>query len=205
MRQVLGRNQILPDIPITIGRQPFVGGSQMPIENLPSGHLSGQNVTAYFASVFQFSPKEAATIMGVHTLGGAGLAESGYVGDWTSRSYAFDNDYYRAIIAPTSIDQSCPQGPITTLADPNSQCNGWEVREIRSDAGRKFQWRHSCNPDGSGCVRLMLHVDMGLFKDIDEFICTAADAKTRTHRCEVEGQVSPQWGCQVCTHCSQEC
>jgi hypothetical protein len=190
MRQV-GRSDILPDIPITIGRQPFVaGGSQMPIENLPSGDLIGQNVAAYFAGVFQFSPREAATIMGAHTLGGAGRAESGYVGTWTRRRDVFDNDYYRAIIAPTSTDRSCPQGPITTLADPASRCNGWEVREIRSAAGPKFQWRHSCDSDGRGCVQLMLHVDMGLFKDIDEFICTAADADTTTHGCDVEGQVS---------------
>jgi hypothetical protein len=183
---------IVPDIPITIGRQAFlVGGSdEPPTEILPAGPSSGQNVQDYFADVFNFSPEEAATIMGAHTLGGADRAESGYVGPWTRRRDVFDNEYYRNIRAPRSRDRSCPQsGP--TSPDPTSQCNGWEVREIRSAAGLKFQWRHSCDQRGRGCSQLMLHADMGLFKDIDEFICTTAHVDAGANGCQVEGQVSP--------------
>ena len=188
MRQ-RGRNDIVPDIPITIGRQPF-GGAQLPEEILPSDHSSGQNVEAYFGEFFNFSPQEAATIMGAHSLGGASPAASGFVGPWTRRRDVFDNEYYRAIsIGPASTDESCPQGSI--VLDPASQCNGWEAREIGRRASRKTQWRHSCNSDGTGCVQLMLHADMGLFKDIDEFICTTADADAGTNGCQNEGQVSP--------------
>jgi hypothetical protein len=199
-----GGNAIVPDIPITIGRQPFAG-PQPPNEILPAGHFNGQNVEAYFAEVFQFSPEETTAIMGAHTLGGAGRAESGYAGPWTPRRNVFDNEYYGAIIFPRSADPSCPsEGPITL--DPASRCNGWEVRQIISATGRKFQWSHSCNPDGTECVQMMLHADMGLFKDIDEFICTAADAAARTHDCQVEGQVSPAAGAVsiCCTHCFLE-
>jgi hypothetical protein len=190
MRQE-GGNDIVPDIPITIGRQPF-GGAQLPEEILPSDHSSGQNVEAYFAEFFEFSPEEAVTIMGAHSLGGASPAASGYVGPWTTRRDVFDNEYYRAIsIGPASTDDNCPEGPI--VLDLASQCNGWEVRmrEIGPPVGRKVQWRHSCKSDGSGCVQLMLHADIGLFKDIDEYICTTTDAEEGTNGCQNEGQVSP--------------
>jgi hypothetical protein len=181
---------IVPDIPITIGRQPFVGGSEQPTETLPADHSSGQNVEAYFAEVFKFSPEEAATIMGAHTLGGAGRTESGFRGPWTRRRDGFDNEYYRNIRAPRSTDQNCPQQDLIS-PDPTSQCNGWEVRQIRSDAGRKYQWRHSCDSEGSGCTQLMLHADLGLFKNIDEFICTTDHVGAGTNGCQDEGQVSP--------------
>jgi hypothetical protein len=187
MRQV-GRNDIVPDVPITIGRQPF-GGAQLPAETLPSDHSNGEGVEAYFDEFFHFSPEEAATIMGAHTLGGANPAASGFVGPWTSRRDIFDNEYYRAILNPPSTDQNCPQGPI--VLDPTSQCNGWELRGVGRPAIRKFQWRHSCNSDGTECIQLMLHADMGLFKAIDEFICTRGDADEGRNDCQDEGQVSP--------------
>jgi hypothetical protein len=35
----------------------------------------------------------------------------------------------------------------------------------------------------------MLHADMGLFEDIDAFICTTDDAATGMSDCEADGQV----------------
>jgi hypothetical protein len=184
-------SRIFP-LPLVGPQQPFGDGSEQPTETLPADHSNGQNVEAYFAEVFNFSPEEAATIMGAHTLGGAGRAESsGFRGPWTRPRYVFDNEYYRNIRAPRSTDESCPQqDPI--IPDPNVPVQwmggAWDYICCWS----KFQWSHSCDSEGSGCcTQLMLHADMGLFKDVDEFICTNAHVGAGTNGCQEEGQVSP--------------
>jgi hypothetical protein len=175
---------IIPDIPITFGRWAFDG--TRPFENLPlkSGHSNGMDVATYFSEFFNFNEEEAATIMGAHTLGGAEPTESGYRGPWTGRRDGLDIEYYRNLITAPPVNQG---------GRPNGQGQGprnrWEVREIVSALGRKFQWSHSCNADGTGCKQLMLHADMGLFKDIDAFICTTDDAAKGTSGCEADGQV----------------
>jgi hypothetical protein len=179
-----GGGPIVPDIPITFGRSAFNG--TQPFENLPlkSGHSNGMDVATYFSEVFNFSEEEAVTIMGAHTLGGAEPTESGHRGPWTGRRDVFDIEYYRNLITPPPPVLNPPIQSTTP-----SQVNMWEVREIVSALGRKFQWSHSCNADGTGCVQLMLHADMGLFKDIDAFICTTDDAAAGTSGCEADGQV----------------
>jgi hypothetical protein len=174
---------IVPDIPITFGRW-TLNGTQ-PIENLPlrSGHSTGMDVATYFSEVFNFNEEEAATIMGAHTLGGAEPTESGHRGHWTGHRDVFDIEYYRNIITAPS------GGPPNGQGAPQGTPSMWEVKEIVSAMGRKFQWSHSCNADGTGCMQLMLHADMALFKDIDAFICTTDDAATGMSGCEADGQV----------------
>ena len=179
---------ILPDIPITIGRSALDGTP--PIENQPGGHSNGMDVVTYFSEVFNFNEKEAATIMGAHSLGGAEPTESGHLGPWTGRRDVFDNEYYRNIInappgAPPGVTPNGQGPPQSRQGTPSM----WEVTEIVSARGRMFQWSHSCNADGTGCIQLMLHADMALFKDIDAFICTKDDAATGMSGCETNGQV----------------
>eukprot|EP00440_Ansanella_granifera_P040180 gb/GFBE01043581.1/.p1 GENE.gb/GFBE01043581.1/~~gb/GFBE01043581.1/.p1 ORF type:complete len:502 (+),score=103.83 gb/GFBE01043581.1/:1-1506(+) len=69
---------------------------------------------------------EAAALMGVHTLGRAQVANSGYHGWWSDpeNSRRFNNDYYVSLLAKGWVPERAVSG--------NSQKNQWE----RSDIGR---------------------------------------------------------------------
>jgi hypothetical protein len=162
-------NEVIPPIPITFGRAARVNGS-VPVEVLPDAQTGGQAVQTFFWDTFGFTADEAATILGAHTLGGASRPTSGYVGSWVAsqRRDILNNGYYRALLNPRAATQ------------------GWELQRIGTGNETKFQWRHSCADDGSGCRDLMLHVDMALFRDIDAFLCPGPDAATG---CRLKGEV----------------
>ena len=72
----------------------------------------------------------------------------------------------------------------TNSAEDADRCNGWEQVRMAGFEGAapKFQWRHSCkhyaadDPNNvEGCTHMMLNIDMGLYLDLENHICTADD------------------------------
>ena len=51
-------------------------------ENLPSPHLSYQDLMDLFATEFGFNADEVVALLGVHTLGGAETFNYGFKGSW---------------------------------------------------------------------------------------------------------------------------
>ena len=103
---------------------------------------------------------------------------------------SMDIQYYENLFNPTPLDctesQTNPEvGGIAGCvnlkeadlcnATVGSRCRGWEQVAIRStdeNGARviKYQWRHSCDALGNGCIHLMLNADMTLLRDFDDFM-----------------------------------
>lgn len=172
-----------------------------PPEHFPSNGpaSSGQQLAAYFEDKFDLTPREMVTLMGAHTFGGARRTESGHTGMWTQSKNKLNVDYQLNLIDPIPIycDAPTASGPDdcdyisatnSTSSDGDcgagyefydGRCFGWEQQQITNeglnDFPDRFQWRHSCNEDGLNCTHIMLNADMGLYRDLDGFICTDQD------------------------------
>ena len=203
--------EVIPEIPITYGRWSYDAdaGHDVEPEFFPEdgGHSSSFTISDYFNTEFGFNLAETATIMGAHTLGGARIEESGFKGMWTQSKNRFNVDYYSAMMSPNPID--CTEAredpgvgpdegciPLSTdlecenaINDPlRGRCQGWElVKVIKEPGDFKFQWQHSCDDNGDGCTHIMLHADMSMFKDIDQYICQVGEDD---RGCTAVGEVS---------------
>ena len=104
---------------------------------------------------------------------------------WTQSKNKFNNDYQLQMLHPIPIhcDAATAQGfsdcaflseaGAERIPDLMQQCSagnegrclGWELIKIANKNnihGPKFQWRHSCREDGSGCTHLMMHADVSI-------------------------------------------
>ncbi|CAB9512493.1 ascorbate peroxidase Hydra magnipapillata [Seminavis robusta] len=99
----------LPWVPLRTGRNTYTSGRT---EDIPpnSGFGSGDHaaVTDYFATNFGMTERQFAILLGAHTLGGADVDNSGYVGDWTASEDRFNTAFYN------------------DMQDPPGDNNGWE-------------------------------------------------------------------------------
>lgn len=91
---------------------------------LPDPEKSCKDVEDNFVKRLGLDWREAATLMGAHTLGRAKAKNSGYVGWWSDRlnSGKFNNNYYSSLLLKGWIPQNNPSGS-------NDQKNQW----LRSD------------------------------------------------------------------------
>ena len=108
-----------------------------------------------------------------------------FSGMWTQSKNKFNNDYQLQMLHPIPIhcDAATAQGfsDCAFLSEAGAErnldlmqqcsagnegrCFGWELVKItnrNSIHGPKFQWRHSCREDGSGCTHLMMHADVSI-------------------------------------------
>ena len=94
--------------------------------HLPNPEKSCIDVEDNFVKRLGLDWREAATLMGAHTLGRARAENSGYVGWWSDRenSGKFNNNYYTSMLLKGWIPQNNPSGS-------NDQKNQW----MRSDKG----------------------------------------------------------------------
>jgi len=136
----------VPWVVLSYGRADVDDGA---FEDVPPGGAFGSFDHAlnnnYFEEFYGFTARDTALIMGAHTLGAANLANTGFVGRWTSSPNAFNNEYYRTMVNPPSGETQ------------------WEQVEVGTD---KHEWRWGCDASGNGCQDLMLNVDMSLLFDI---------------------------------------
>ena len=91
------------------------------IVSFPQPSMSLEALFKYYQKEFRFSPKEVATIMGAHNLGGASIGNAGYQGTWkpgykngVNLALTMNNDYYGIMIDPNiqweNIDASAKYG-----------------------------------------------------------------------------------------------
>ena len=108
-----------------------------------------------------------------------------FTGMWTQSKNKFNNDYQLQMLHPIPIhcDAATAQGfsDCAFLSEAGAErnldlmqqcsagnegrCFGWELMKITNRNnihGPKFQWRHSCREDGSGCTHLMMHADVSI-------------------------------------------
>lgn len=188
-------------VQVRVGRptyEPTSDDDHGPTEYFPTGlgaQGSGQLIVDYFDEEFGFTAEETVTIMGAHTLGGARREDSGFSGMWTQSKGKFNNDYQKQVVFPlpeiclgpgncfyfseagddiladVGLKQTCVDG------EDSDRCHGWQqtMRNGMGDIPDKFQWQHSCKEDGTGCTHLMLNIDIGLFYDLEGYICTKDD------------------------------
>jgi hypothetical protein len=167
-------------------------GNTVPVETYPDneGTSGGDMIVEYFASNYNFNAEEATTIMGAHTLGSGDPEISGYVGPWAPVPNHLMNAYFGNMQltsggAPPGLDcETDANNPSFT-----GRCNGWELQRIDSTEFVRFQWQLFCTDDGNGCVGLMLHADVGLFWDLDAYICTPDDVQFGIRGCEFVGEI----------------
>ncbi|CAK9108432.1 Putative ascorbate peroxidase (HvAPX1) [Durusdinium trenchii] len=126
---------------------------------LPNPENSCSAVQETFVESMGLTWGQAAALMGVHTLGRAQIANSGYNGWWSSAlmSRKFNNDYYVSILAKG-------WGPEVAVAG-NAQKNQWK----RVDAG--------ANETGLG-KEMMLNTDLCLAFTMDDAGTVELDAAT---------------------------
>lgn len=112
-------------------------------------------------------------------------ANENFAGMWTQSKNKFNNDYQLQMLHPIPIhcDAATAQGSSDCAylseagternfelmqqcsAGNEGRCLGWELMKITNRNnihGPKFQWRHSCREDGSGCTHLMMHADVSI-------------------------------------------
>lgn len=96
---------------------------------LPNPERSCTAVNETFVGSLGLSWRGAAALMGVHTLGRASIANSGYDGFWSDaeNSRRFNNNYYAAMLGKGWMPETAVNG--------NADKNQW----IRSDVGRDDQ------------------------------------------------------------------
>lgn len=227
-----GNCDIVPDIPVRWGRLSYInvtveeaGPREFFPRSGPAG--SGESMVRYFRDEFGFTERETVSMLGIHTFGGARRSASGYAGMWTQSKNRLNNDYQRQLIFPLPF--SCAHDPtgggcvyfseagdditdnvgMTTCLDAHlGRCHGWEQVRIAGFEGNspKFQWRHSCLADGTGCNHMMLNIDMGMYRHLNGYICTDMDEQrgvmgTLGRRC-VEGMIKdypPNSSCERAT------
>jgi hypothetical protein len=211
---------LLPTLSVRYGRETYEAedsADEGPEESFPTqGAHSGHNeLFDYFHRKFGFTPREATALMGAHGLGGAERAFSGFAGVWTTQKTVLDTVFFNRI--KQIVDLQCDasgencQNIVDGLDFPCSasgsdessldwRCHGWEQVVRRVGADRKVQWRHGCSFTADGgradCAGLMLNVDISLFYDIDQFLCTPT--QITNGEC-VEGQIGSVPADSICT------
>jgi len=126
---------------------------------LPNPENSCDAVEATFVTAMGLNWRQAAALMGVHTLGRAQTSNSGYDGWWSdvTNSRRFNNNYYASIVAKGWVPEKAVGG--------NSDKNQW----MRSDVGAD---------EATLGKEMMLNTDMCLAFSGDE--CTGLTMATCT-------------------------
>ena len=140
---------------------------------LPNPENSCAAVQETFVQSMGLTWGEAAALMGVHTLGRAKVANSGYDGWWSSArmSRNFNNDYFVSILAKGWAPEAAVAG--------NSAKNQWK----RSDVGAN---------DATLGKEMMLNTDLCLAFTMDNEGAVELDAATAEH-----AQCKCTWGVPV--------
>lgn len=121
---------------------------------LPDPEKSCVDVEDNFVKRLGLDWREAATLMGAHTLGRARAENSGYVGWWSDRNNSgkFNNNYYVSLLLKGWIPQNNPSGS-------NDQKNQW----MRSDlAGKSTRPKKPWDGKTNEHQEMMLNSDMCL-------------------------------------------
>lgn len=121
---------------------------------LPDPERSCVDVEDNFVRRLGLNWREAATLMGAHTIGRARAENSGYVGWWSDRenSGKFNNNYYTSLLLKGWIPQNNPSGA-------NDQKNQW----MRSDlSGRSTRPSRPWDGRNNEHQEMMLNSDMCL-------------------------------------------
>merc|ERR1711915_965035 len=108
---------------------------------LPSPHYNYQGLMNFFATEFGFTAEEVVALMGVHTLGGAEIYNSGFDGDWVEgEPHKFNNKYYSIMV---------------------DEANNWRQRDVSETSTPVIQWNADPN------VGFMLNSDMAIYKEFE--------------------------------------
>lgn len=144
------------------------------VPSLPNPEEGCRDVDRVFVTNMGLSWREAAVLMGVHTLGRAHTSNSGYDGWWsdTANSAVFNNNYYSSLLA-----------------------KGWKVERSVNGNVNKNQWvrpnvdgfNNGVNPQGH--KEMMLNTDMCLvytengqeLNAVTHDCCAWADSRPNTN------------------------
>ena len=129
-------------------------------ELVPSTEFTTLELLHFFATAFDFTPRETVAIMGAHSVGQASRFNSGYDGPngWDKSNDVMDNDYYHQLVGKPGRLERAP-----------SSGDKWKQVEIDNsdvpDIGNEVQWVRTPDEEGVGEI-FMLHTDVALVRDL---------------------------------------
>eukprot|EP00035_Acanthoeca_spectabilis_P032956 m.21353 g.21353 ORF g.21353 m.21353 type:complete len:485 (+) comp5679_c0_seq1:195-1649(+) len=96
-------------VPFRFGRSD-AASCQLPAGpgRLPSAQGGDEEITRVFVNQMQLTFRDAAALIGAHTLGRTQTANSGFNGPWNDESGVFSNEYYRELLRPWNKVQLDP-------------------------------------------------------------------------------------------------